>query len=52
VEGKMILPENIIAAGYADTKPIELNNSDENRAKNRRVEILILNKKDSEIMLK
>jgi chemotaxis protein MotB len=31
-----------ISTGYADTKPVAENNSDENRQKNRRVEIVVL----------
>ena len=34
-------PERIIIQGYADTRPLVDNNSAENRAKNRRVEIVI-----------
>lgn len=32
----------MVAVGYADTKPLVLNNSNKNRAKNRRVEITIV----------
>jgi chemotaxis protein MotB len=42
VENKMILPTDVVAAGYADTKPIATNDTPEGRSKNRRVEILIL----------
>ncbi|MCK4842972.1 MAG: flagellar motor protein MotB [Methylococcales bacterium] len=34
-------PERIIVQGYADTRPLVANDSVENRAKNRRVEIII-----------
>ncbi len=36
------------AAGYGEYRPIVYNNSEENRAKNRRVNILIINEKDNE----
>ncbi|MDD5659166.1 MAG: flagellar motor protein MotB [Actinomycetota bacterium] len=42
INNKMVLPTDIVAAGYADTKPIDTNETEEGRAKNRRVEILIL----------
>lgn len=35
-------PERFTAAGYGEYKPVAPNNSDENKAKNRRVNILIL----------
>ncbi len=34
-------PLHMTVAGYADTRPLEPNNSRENRAKNRRVEIIV-----------
>lgn len=37
----VIDPARMTVAGYADTRPIELNNSRENRARNRRVEIIV-----------
>lgn len=37
-------PKKLAAASYADQQPLVENNSDKNRAKNRRIEILILNK--------
>lgn len=37
----------IVAIGYADTKPLVDNNTDSNRAKNRRVEIIIVGNSDS-----
>ncbi len=37
-----INPKRLVAIGYADNRPIAANNSDANRAKNRRVEIKIL----------
>jgi len=40
-----IMPQLLIAAGYADTVPIAKNDTPENRAKNRRVEIVILKNK-------
>lgn len=43
------IEQNKIAAiGYADNKPIIDNNSNQNRAKNRRVEIIIVGNADSE----
>jgi chemotaxis protein MotB len=33
-----VSPKRLMAVGYADTKPVVLNNTPENRAKNRRVE--------------
>lgn len=38
----------ILAIGYADTKPLIDNNSNQNRAKNRRVEIVIVGNSDKE----
>lgn len=35
-------PKRFVVHGYADTKPIKKNNSEKNRAQNRRVEIVIL----------
>jgi len=35
-------PSKFISTGYADTRPVADNNSPENRAKNRRVEIVVL----------
>lgn len=40
-----LLPSLFTAVGFADTRPLAANNSDANRAKNRRVEILILKNK-------
>lgn len=39
---KGISPERIIAKGYGETQPIKLNDSDENRAKNRRTEVRLI----------
>lgn len=36
-------PQKISAMGYADTKPIEPNDSKENRARNRRISIVLVN---------
>jgi chemotaxis protein MotB len=38
-----IPPERLVVAGYADTVPLEPNDSEEGRAHNRRVDIVILN---------
>ena len=40
--------ERMSAASYADTRPLVPNDSPENRAKNRRIEILIVNNKDDQ----
>jgi chemotaxis protein MotB len=46
---KGINPERLKASGYADTKPIASNTTPEGRAQNRRVEVVILNIKGSEL---
>jgi len=40
-------PERISAVGYAEYRPIALNDTPENRAKNRRVDIVILDQEES-----
>lgn len=35
-------PERLAAAGYAETQPVSSNDSDEGRAQNRRIEIIVL----------
>jgi chemotaxis protein MotB len=42
-----ISPKRLAAISYADQKPLVPNTTDENRAKNRRIEILIVNGEDS-----
>ena len=42
IEGHKFDPQMIYAAGFADTKPVASNDSPENRARNRRVDIKIL----------
>lgn len=42
IEEVGIAPERLSAAGYADSKPLVPNNSESNRAQNRRVDIIIL----------
>ena len=42
VEQGGLAPERISAAGYADTQPIETNDTEEGRARNRRIEIVLL----------
>ena len=42
LKNKAILPSRIAIEGYADTKPLIPNDSVENRAKNRRVEIILV----------
>ncbi len=39
-------PAHIIVTGHADTRPLAPNDSDENRAKNRRVDIAIVRGKE------
>ncbi len=46
---KGISPERLKASGYADTRPIASNATPEGRAQNRRVEIVILNIRGSEL---
>jgi Flagellar motor protein len=46
---KGINPERLKASGYADAKPIASNATPEGRAQNRRVEVVILNIKGSEL---
>ncbi len=41
LENKDVDPERLVIEGYADTKPLVPNTSAENRAKNRRVEIIL-----------
>ncbi|MEW8955125.1 OmpA family protein [Clostridium sp.] len=42
IEGKGLNPERFTASAYGEYKPIAPNDSDENRAKNRRVNILLV----------
>ena len=35
-------PERLAAAGYADTQPVASNSTDDGRAQNRRIEIIVL----------
>lgn len=42
IEKKSISPERLIAVGYGEYRPLVPNDSEENRRKNRRVEIVIL----------
>lgn len=41
-------PSRLVAIGYADNKPLDANTTSEGRARNRRVNVLILNKVDGE----
>ena len=43
-----IEPDRLIAKGYGESKPLVPNTSPENRAKNRRVEFVILGEKTSQ----
>jgi len=38
-----VTPKNLVALGYADTKPLVPNISNENRARNRRIDIVLVN---------
>lgn len=49
-DNEMVLPSDIVAAGYADTRPIDTNETPEGRSKNRRVEILILGRDKLDIL--
>jgi chemotaxis protein MotB len=40
-----IPPQRLAVAGYADTAPVESNDSEQGRAHNRRVDIVILNER-------
>ncbi len=42
IEKKGISPQRLIAVGYGEYQPLVPNDSEENRRKNRRVEIVIL----------
>jgi chemotaxis protein MotB len=48
VEEGGVNPENVSAVGQADTKPVAGNDTEEGRKKNRRIEITLLPKKESE----
>lgn len=43
VENKYITPQRCSVEGFSEYRPLVENNSDENRAKNRRVDIILLN---------
>jgi len=47
IDNQMMLPGDVVAAGYADTKPIGTNDNAQGRAKNRRVEILVLSRDEA-----
>lgn len=46
IENGGVLPERISAAGYAEYRPVAENDTDVNRALNRRIEIIVLNASD------
>lgn len=46
LELSQVSPDNVIVTGHADTRPRAPNDSDENRAKNRRVDIAIVRGKE------
>jgi len=52
LDKKLVSAENVMAAGFADTQPRASNDTEESRAKNRRVEILVLNMETSKLLLK
>ena len=43
-DNKISAPEKLVSAGYGSYRPVAPNDSEENRAKNRRVEIVIIRK--------
>lgn len=45
LEGSKILPDRLVAVGYGDNKPIANNATAEGRAKNRRIDIIVLSEK-------
>ncbi len=47
IEEKKIPPERLSASGYADSKPLVTNTSENNRAINRRVDIVVLKTEQS-----
>ncbi len=49
---KGIPPQRIKAIGYADTRPLVPNNSTENRARNRRIEVLFLNVDEEDLRMR
>jgi len=51
LEKGLVSAENVMAAGFADAQPMVSNDKEEGRAKNRRVEILVLNKEYSKLLL-
>jgi chemotaxis protein MotB len=51
LENELIAAQNVMAAGFADAQPRVSNDTEEGRAKNRRVEILVLNKEYSKLLL-
>ena len=44
-----ILPQKLSAVGYGEYKPLTDNSTPENRARNRRVDIIILNSKYNDL---
>ncbi len=40
-----VLPEKLIAVGYGEYRPVADNSTEEGRAKNRRIEIIVLSEK-------
>jgi chemotaxis protein MotB len=47
-EQQRLNPQRFLAAGYADTSPLAANVSEENRARNRRVDIVILKSEEQQ----
>jgi len=43
-----MLPERFVLEGYADTQPLTTNDTSDNRARNRRVEIIVLKSTEKE----
>ena len=44
-----ILPERLIAVGYGEYRPVEDNSTEEGRAKNRRIDIIVLSEKYNDL---
>jgi chemotaxis protein MotB len=48
IQRHQIDPQQLVAISYADQKPVAPNDSEENRAKNRRIEVLIVSGEDGD----
>jgi len=52
IEKGELSPQRISAAGYAEYRPVTANDSDANRALNRRIEIIVMNTSDDKSLTK